>query len=112
MKISWYGIQMLRDVNFMVLNSDVILGKIKYRDKDFMILGLDSIKEGFEFRNKNFSLDAIGNRFGTNISLYRGYVLYSVIYLGYVFLFFCVGKASHDAIETLEAGGFACCSGI
>lgn len=49
---------------------------------------------------------------GTNISLYRGYVLYSAIYLGCVFLFFCVGKASHDAIETLEAGGFACCSGI
>ena len=36
-----------------------------------MILGLDAIKEGFEFRNKNFSLDAIGNGFGTNISLYR-----------------------------------------
>lgn len=82
-----------------------------------MILGLGAIKEGFEFRNKSFSVwicmpSGIEFGIGTNISLYRGYVLYSAIYLRYVFLFFCVGKASHDAIETLEAGGFACCSGI
>lgn len=72
------------------------------------------LRRVLDFGTKTFlwMTSGIDLYFGKNISLYRGYVLYSAIYLGYVFLFFCVGKDSHDAIETLEAGGFACCSGI